>query len=74
MTADADERSDYDLIVIKPTSGTSTPHRLCDLVDVQDLIGLLRLSRDFGGRLDTSVRESFYKWWRLAQADRRAKG
>ncbi len=59
MTADADERSDYDLIVIKPTFGTSAPHRLCDLVDVQNLIGLLRLSRDFGERLDTSVRESF---------------
>lgn len=59
MTADADERSDYDLIVLKPTFGTSAPHRLCDLADVQGLSGLLGLSLDFAERLDTSMRESF---------------
>lgn len=56
------------LVELKLASGTSAAHRLRDLADVQDLIGVLELPLDFAERLDASVRESFRELWRSAQA------
>ena len=55
------------LIEFKLASGTSAPHRLRDLADVQDTIRALRLPEDFGDRLDASVRSVYLDLWRMAQ-------
>lgn len=52
------------LIELKLASGTSAPHRLKDLADVQDLIARLGLPLDLGERLDPSVREEYRRLWR----------
>lgn len=57
------------LIEPKLASGMSAPHRLRDLADVQDLIGVLDLPAEFADRLDKSVRGE-YQW--LWQAVRQA--
>jgi hypothetical protein len=46
------------LIELKLASGTA-PHRLKDLADVQELIKIRALERDFAERLDPYVREKF---------------
>jgi hypothetical protein len=56
------------LIELKLASGLSASHReLIDFADVQRLIGELRLSADFGERLDPSVRAQYRRLWELAQ-------
>jgi hypothetical protein len=46
----------------------SAPHReLIDFADVQRLITELRLSLDFGDRLDPSVRIHYRRLWDLAR-------
>jgi hypothetical protein len=50
------------LVELKLASGTS-PSRLKDLADVQELIRTIRLPEDFGDRLDPSVRESYRNLW-----------
>jgi hypothetical protein len=55
------------LVELKLASGMSAPHRLKDLADVQELIRVLKLSRDFGGQLDASVRDKFVELWDAAQ-------
>jgi hypothetical protein len=56
------------LIELKLASGISAPHRLRDLADVQDLIGVLSLPADFAERLDESVRDEYRRLWRGAQS------
>ena len=56
------------LVELKLASGLSAPHReLIDFADVQRLIAELRLSVDFGDRLDPSVRTHYRRLWDLAQ-------
>ena len=51
------------LLELKLASGTTAPHRLRDLSDVQDLITALGLPRELGDRLDASVREAYRELW-----------
>ena len=57
------------LIELKLASGMSAYHRLRDLADVQDLIGVLDLPAEFADRLDESVRGEYL---RLLQAVQQA--
>ncbi len=45
------------IIELKLASGLSAAHRLKDLADVQELIRVLKLSKDPGESLDASVRD-----------------
>jgi hypothetical protein len=56
------------LIELKLASGLSAPHRLRDLLDVQELIVRLGLPRDLAGRLDASVRPEYDRLWQAAQS------
>ena len=56
------------LVELKLASGMTAAHRRRDLADVQDLIRTLRLTADFGGRLDSSVRSLYHQLWQEAQA------
>ena len=58
------------LIELKLASGMSASHRLRDLADVQDLIGVLGLAAEFADRLDASVRGEYR---RLLQAVQQAR-
>jgi len=60
------------LIELKLASGTSAPHRLRDLADVQDLIARLGLPLALAGRLDSSVQAAYRDLWEKARADRTA--
>jgi hypothetical protein len=55
------------LIELKLASGMSAPHRLRDLADVQDLIGVLDLPAEFAERLDESVRGEYWRLWQTVQ-------
>ena len=44
---------------MKLASGMTAPDRLKDLADVQELIKIRGLSRDFAGKLDAYVREKY---------------
>ena len=57
------------LIELKLASGTSAPHRLRDLADVQDLIVRLELPLSWGDRLDPSVQPAYRDLWEKAQGD-----
>lgn len=54
------------LIDLKLASGLSAPHRMKDLVDVQELIGVLDLTLELADHLDESVREEYRRLWGLA--------
>ena len=54
------------LVELKLASGLSAPHRMRDLVDVQELIGILSLPLDLADRLDESVRSEYRRLWDLA--------
>ena len=54
------------LIELKLASGTSAPHRLRDLADVQDLIIRLALPLEFADRLAPSVRAAYRDLWQRA--------
>ena len=56
------------LIELKLASGTSAPHRLRDLADVQDLIMRLELPLGLAERLDTSVQAAYRDLWEKASA------
>jgi hypothetical protein len=47
------------LIELKLASGMTAPHRLKDLADVQELIKIRTLKKDFAERLDPYVRDKF---------------
>jgi hypothetical protein len=55
------------LIELKLASGTSAPHRLRDLADVQDAIRTLDLPEGFANYLDPSVRSAYRDLWSRAQ-------
>jgi len=50
------------LVELKLVSG-STPGRRKDIGDVEQLIRVLELPRDFGEQLDPYVREDYYRTW-----------
>lgn len=52
---------------MKLASGMTAPHRLQDLADVQRLVAVAKLPRDFGESLDPYVRSKFYELWETAQ-------
>lgn len=54
------------LIDLKLASGLSAPHRMKDLVDVQELINVLNLPLDLAEHLDESVRLEYRRLWGLA--------
>src|SRR5258706_14719678 len=47
------------LVALKLASGMTAPHRLQDLADVQRLITVRKLSREFANELDPYVRPKF---------------
>jgi len=55
------------LVELKLASGMSAPHRLKDLADVQELIHVLGLPREFVDRLNPWVREKFIELWTAVQ-------
>jgi hypothetical protein len=55
------------LIELKLASGLTNPLRLKDIVDVQELIRLLKLPSDFADQLDPSVRDKFMELWTVIQ-------
>ncbi len=55
------------LIELKLASGTSAPHRLRDLADVQDLIVRLKLPQALADGLDPSVQSVYRDLWEKAQ-------
>jgi len=59
------------LVELKLASGTSSPDRLRDLADVQELIKIKELPSDFAERLDSSVRDKFIELQRAVQAARK---
>jgi hypothetical protein len=54
------------LLGLKLASGLSAPHRMKDLVDVQELIGALDLPLDLALRLDASVQTEYRRLWGFA--------
>jgi hypothetical protein len=55
------------LVELKLASGISAPYRLKDLADVQELIRILALPREFAEGLDASVRPKFLELWTAAR-------
>jgi hypothetical protein len=53
----------FALIDIKLASGMTNPGRLRDLADVQELIRVLKLPRDFLQKLNPFVRPKFEELW-----------
>ena len=51
------------LIELKIASGMTSPGRLRDLADVQELIRILDLSADFGAQLQPFVQEKYGELW-----------
>jgi hypothetical protein len=58
------------LVELKLASGTSSPDRLRDLADVQELIKVKELPTEFAERLDASVRDKFIELQRAVQVAR----
>ena len=54
------------LIELKIASGISSPDRLKDLADAQELIKILSLSASFVNQLHPSVRDKFSELWQIA--------
>jgi hypothetical protein len=60
------------LVELKVASGSSSPGRMKDLADVQELIKLLNLDRSFGDKLSAYVRCKYEDLWRATrQIERR---
>ena len=51
------------LVELKLASGMSAAHRIKDIADVQELIAVLKLPRDFTEQLNPYVREKFVELW-----------
>jgi hypothetical protein len=51
------------LVELKLASGISNPGRVKDLGDVQELMRVLKLPRDFAERLDPFVRDKYRELW-----------
>jgi len=59
------------LIELKIASGSTVPDRVKDIADVQQLVGILLLPRDFQDQLDPSVREQYDRIWLTMNPERR---
>ncbi len=57
----------HKLVELKLASGISSPHRGKDLIDVQELIKILKLPVSFATELNPSVRSKFEELWKLAR-------
>ena len=55
------------LIELKIASGMTSPGRLRDLADVQELIRILRLPSDFAEQLNPFVRDQYAQLWSSVQ-------
>jgi len=55
------------LVELKLASGMTSPGRLRDLADVQELIRTLHLPADFGGQLQPFVRAKYAELWASVQ-------
>jgi hypothetical protein len=55
------------LIELKLASGMTAPHRLKDLADVQELIKVRDLQRDFAETLDPYVKGKFLELWQSVE-------
>lgn len=55
------------LIELKLASGMTAPHRLKDLADVQELIKIRSLQKDFASRLDPYVRDKFLELYEAVE-------
>ena len=55
------------LAELKLASGISAPHRLKDLADVQELIRILKLPREFAEKLNPYVKDKFLELWTAVQ-------
>ncbi|MCI0362907.1 MAG: nucleotidyl transferase AbiEii/AbiGii toxin family protein [Phycisphaerales bacterium] len=53
------------LIELKLASGLTNPRRAKDLVDVQELIDVLRLTEDFANQLSPFVQAKYRELWRI---------
>lgn len=56
------------LIELKLASGMTAPDRLKDLADVQEIIKVKHLARDFADKLDPYVREKYLELWNAVQS------
>ncbi len=56
------------LIELKLASGMTAPDRLKDLADVQELIKVKHLTRDFADKLNPYVREKYLELWNAVQS------
>jgi hypothetical protein len=56
------------LIELKLASGMTSPLRLKDLADVQELIRALNLPAETAGRIDPSVRDKYLEFWNALRA------
>ena len=56
------------LVELKLASGMSSPDRMKDLTDVQELVKLLRLPRDYAGTLNPYVQGKYQELWTAAHA------
>jgi len=56
------------LVELKLASGTSAPHRLRDLADVQEIIKIRLLDEAFASELDASVRDAYLDLLRTVRA------
>jgi hypothetical protein len=54
-------------VELKLASGMTHPRRKRDLVDVEELIDALKLSREFADELDASVRDKYLELWQTVQ-------
>lgn len=55
------------LVELKLASGMTNPGRAKDLVDVQELIAVLKLPESFADQLDPFVREKFKELWAVVR-------
>ena len=60
------------LIELKLASGTSAPHRLRDLADVQDLIARLELTSELADRMDPWMQAAYRDLWEKSRSGRSA--
>lgn len=56
-----------ELIELKLASGISAAHRLKDLADVQEVIRVLKLPREFSDKLNPYVRDKFLELWKAVE-------
>ncbi|MBI3467441.1 MAG: hypothetical protein HY000_30905 [Planctomycetes bacterium] len=62
------------LVELKLASGITNPGRLKDLADVQEVIRVLGMPRDFADQLNPFVRERYRELWDGAQTDAAERG